>query len=75
VEERKPEFVKLPGLLQKYYIKDPVSSEYGGVYIWESNEAMQQYQQSELAKSIGGAYEVNAQPHIEILKVYFPLRV
>ncbi|MHA2252458.1 MAG: hypothetical protein ACXAD7_18975, partial [Candidatus Kariarchaeaceae archaeon] len=62
VEERKPQFEHLAGLRQKYYVREPATGEYGGIYVWESKEAMLEFQQSELAKSIIAAYEVNGQP-------------
>ena len=74
VKERKSEFQKITALKQKYYFKDVMTGEYGGVYLWESKEAMQEFQQTELAKTIGAAYQISEKPKIEIYQVFMPLR-
>lgn len=73
VNERKPEFAALPGLIQKYYIQIDDST-YGGVYIWESKKALADYKQSELASSIASAYSTIGKPSIEVMDILFPLR-
>ncbi|WP_271783721.1 YdhR family protein [Aquimarina algiphila] len=73
-EERAINFKSIPGLLQKYYIKTSNEGEYGGVYLWESEQSLKKYQESELAKSIPSAYAINQTPDIEILDVIFQLR-
>ncbi|WP_109439035.1 MULTISPECIES: YdhR family protein [Aquimarina] len=73
-EERVINFKSIPGLLQKYYIKTSNEGEYGGVYLWESEQSLKKYQESELAKSIPSAYAINQTPDIEILDVIFQLR-
>jgi hypothetical protein len=72
--ERKPEFKKLDKLIQKYYFKDSNTGEYGGIYVWKSKEAMLEYRETDLAKSIPAAYQVDGSPDIQLLSVYFPLR-
>ena len=72
--ERKPQFEAINGLLQKYYVKID-EGEYGGIYIWDSVESLQEFRQSELAASIPQAYEVTEAPNIELLNVMFKLRV
>ena len=74
VEERAKQFRKLPGLLQKYYVKDNQTGEVGGVYLWDSAESLSEYQQSELASTIPSAYQIESQPRIEILDVLFTVR-
>ena len=54
--ERSPKFKTIPGLVQKYYVKTGDEGEYGGVYIWESEEALQEFRQSELAATIPQSY-------------------
>lgn len=73
-KERESNFKSIAGLIQKYYIKTSNKGEYGGVYIWDSVQAMQSYQQSDLAQSIPSAYAINAAPEIEIMDVIFQLR-
>ncbi|MCP5381615.1 MAG: YdhR family protein [Kordiimonadaceae bacterium] len=73
-DERADDFMALPGLIQKYYFKKNETGEYGGVYIWESLDAMKSYRESDLASSIPAAYQVIGQPTIDTLEVLFPLR-
>lgn len=74
MEERAPQFRALPGLVQKYYVHEPETGEYAGIYIWESRKALDEFRNSELARSIPSAYEVAGAPRVEVLKVLFPLR-
>ena len=52
MEERAPQFRALPGLLQKYYLRDVQTGEVGAVYIWDSEESLRAYRQSDLAQTI-----------------------
>ena len=74
VEERAPEFEALPGLLQKYYLEDTVSGDVAGLYLWDSPEALAEYRDSDLKVSIARAYQAEAEPDIEIFKVFKVLR-
>ncbi len=56
--ERKPRFLEVPGLLQKVYGRHPETGAFCGIYFFESGEALAGFRASELAKSIGAAYEV-----------------
>jgi heme-degrading monooxygenase HmoA len=73
-KQRAPEYHKLPGLLQKHYIRDKHTGEYGAVYLWDSMKSMQEFQQSELSRSIPLVYKIENQPRVEILDVAFTLR-
>ncbi len=57
MEERAPQFRALPGLLQKYYLRDIQTGEVGAVYIWDSEESLRTYRQSDLARTIASAYK------------------
>lgn len=72
--EREPKFKAIPGLLQKYYVKLDQPGQYGGVYVWDSEESLQAYRSSELAASIPEAYQLIEAPDIEVLDVLFQLR-
>lgn len=72
MEKRAPQFRAIPGLVQKYYVRE--TGEYAGIYFWESAEALEEFRHSDLARSIPAAYEVTGAPRIEILEVLFPLR-
>lgn len=74
MEQRAPEFRAIPSLVQKFYVREPETGEYGGIYIWESKEAMEAYRGSELARSIPAAYQVEGVPRIELFELVFPLR-
>ena len=74
MEERTPEFRRVPGLVQKYFCRDSQTGEYAGVYLWDTEESMRQYRQSDFARSTPADYKVEGQPRIEVLDVLFPLR-
>lgn len=74
VEERAPEFRALRGLKQKYYVQDPASGDYGGIYLWESADALADYRDSDLRASIGKAYQTLGEPDIEVYQVLKALR-
>jgi hypothetical protein len=48
----------MPGLIAKYWLADPATNTYGGVYIWESPEAMAAYLNGEIWA------EVSAHPNL-----------
>jgi heme-degrading monooxygenase HmoA len=73
-EERAPAFRALPSLVQKFYLKSTKPSHYGGFYLWDSAEAIAEFRQSELAKTIPAAYQVAGAPNVGIHEVLFPLR-
>ena len=51
-------FGVLPGLIAKYWLADPETNTYGGVYLWESREALDEYLNGEVWVA------VKADPHI-----------
>ena len=74
VEERAPEFRALEGLQQKYYLQDAATGEYAGLYLWESQEALAAYRESELRASIAKAYQAEGEPRVEVYRVVKTLR-
>jgi heme-degrading monooxygenase HmoA len=74
MEERAPQFRALPGLLQKYYLRDIQTGEVGAVYIWDSEESFRTYRQSDLARTIASAYKAVGQPRVEIFETILTLR-
>ena len=73
VEERRPRFLEVPGLIQKIYGLDESTGYACGIYFFESREALAAYRDSELAKTIANAYEaVEVRP--EAFDVLFPLK-
>jgi hypothetical protein len=74
VEERAPEFRALEGLEQKYYLQDPATGEFSGLYLWRSAEALAAYRGSELRASIAEAYQAEGEPTVEVYRVLKTLR-
>lgn len=74
LDERLPQFRAVPGLVQKYYAREPSTGDYVGCYLFESEQALLDYRASALAKSIPPTYAIDGSPRIEILEVLFPLR-
>jgi heme-degrading monooxygenase HmoA len=74
VEERADGFRALDGLQQKYYLEDPVSGEIAGLYLWESADALAEYQESDLRASIAQAYQAEGDPRVEVYRVMKTLR-
>jgi len=73
VNERKPRFLEVPGLLQKIYGRDETTGEICGIYFFESEEALAAFRESDLAKTIPTAYETSS-VRKEVYDVMFPLR-
>jgi heme-degrading monooxygenase HmoA len=73
-QERADDYRALGGLLQKYYLEDPVAGEVAGLYFWESLDALDTFRKSELRASIASAYKIVGEPRIEVFKVHEILR-
>ena len=67
---RIPEFRQVSGLVQKYYIYDESSGEWGGIYLWDSEESVERYLASDLRKSIPSTYEVEEMSQITLKRGY-----
>ncbi len=63
--ERMPQFRALTGLVQKYYAYDADADEWAGIYLWDSEEALTAFLESDLRRSIPAAYAVTEPPRIE----------
>ena len=74
VDSRIDEFRALKGLQQKYYLQEPGTQEYAGLYLWESKEDFFAYRDSELRATIANAYQTEGEPRIEVFNVIKPLR-
>jgi len=74
MEERAPQFRAIPGLIQKYYVHEEATGEYAGIYLWDSEQSMRDYRESELARTIPVVYKADGPPRIEFFEVLFPLR-
>jgi heme-degrading monooxygenase HmoA len=74
MNRRADDFRALAGLKQKYYLRDSVSGEYAGLYLWASDEAFTEYRDSELRASIAEAYQAEEEPRVEVFQVLKVLR-
>jgi hypothetical protein len=73
VSERKPKFLEVPGLVQKIYGQDNATGDMCGIYFFETEEALAQFRDSELAQTIPTAYEA-VEIRREVYDIVFPLR-
>ena len=73
VDERKPRFLDVPGLIQKIYGRDDATGDVCGIYFFESKEALAAFRDTELAKTIPTAYEAT-DVRREVYEVLYPLR-
>jgi hypothetical protein len=74
MEERAPQFRDIPGLLQKYYGREPETGAHAGIYIWDSEDSMRAFLDTELRRTIARAYQAVEPPRVEFFEVLFPLR-
>jgi hypothetical protein len=51
-EQFAPAFAHVPGLMYKLWLADPDTNTYGGVYAWRDNQAMKDFLNSELFKTV-----------------------
>jgi heme-degrading monooxygenase HmoA len=72
-QDRAARYRKVPGLRQKYYLRFPETGEYGAVYVWDSPEALRRFNDSDLARTIPDAYQVEGAPKAESAEVVFAL--
>ena len=73
-KERLPRFRDVAGLIQKYYSYDESTGEWAGVYLWDSEESLASYLESDLRESIAAAYELVQPPRIERFPIVDVLR-
>ncbi len=59
VEPIAPAFANLPGLVSKTWLANKETNTYGGVYVWQSREAMEGYKETDIYKGMLAA------PHFE----------
>jgi len=70
--ERRPKFKEVPGLVQKFYGRDPATGDWCGIYFFEDDQALVAFRDSGLAKSIPSAYEAT-DVRREVYDVMYPL--
>ena len=47
-----PAFTNMPGLLGKVWLRDPETNTYGGLYLWDDQEAYERYIKGEVFNAI-----------------------
>jgi hypothetical protein len=52
-----PAYANLPSLVSKTWLANPETGTYGGVYVWQSRESMENYKESDIYKGMA------ANPH------------
>ena len=61
-------FNQVPGLKHKYFVADPKTGEAGGIYVFESQEALDKYLQSDVWRDVVLA-NAKGEPRIETFAV------
>jgi heme-degrading monooxygenase HmoA len=72
-EERSARYRQVKGLRQKYYLRFGETGEWGAVYVWDSAAALDDFNRSELARSIPETYRVAGDKHGETAEVVLAL--
>jgi len=73
LNERRPRFLEVPGLIQKIYGRDEATGAVCGIYFFENREALEAFRDTELAMTIPTAYEAT-EIRREVYEVLYPLR-
>jgi len=72
VIERRPRFKEVTGLIQKIYARDDSTGDVCGIYFFEDQQALANFRQTELAKTIPSAYEAKEVCR-EVYEMLYPL--
>jgi Putative mono-oxygenase ydhR len=70
--ERRPRFREVPGLVQKIYGRDEETGDVCGIYFFDSGEALAEFRETELARTIPSAYEA-VDVRREVYELLYPL--
>ena len=73
-EERAHRYRQVPGLVEKIYLHYRETGEFGAIYVWESDAALARFRESELARTIPRAYQVDSAPRSELADVSLVVR-
>lgn len=73
-EERADRFRVVPGLLEKIYLRFRDTGEFGAVYVWESEDDLQRFRDTDLAHSIPEAYRIEGRLGFEVADVPLALQ-
>ena len=73
-EQRADQYRQVPGLAEKIYLRFEETGEWGAVYVFDSEGSLARFRESELARSIPTAYEVEGDARSEIADVTLVVR-
>ncbi|HZE03819.1 MAG TPA: YdhR family protein [Solirubrobacteraceae bacterium] len=68
-ERRAQQYREVPGLAQKIYLRFRDTREWGAVYVFDSEQSLARFRESELAQSIASTYEVEEAARSELADV------
>ena len=68
-EERADHYRNVPGLVEKIYLRFDETGEFGAIYVWDSEKALLDFRETELARTIPDAYQVEEAPLVELADV------
>jgi heme-degrading monooxygenase HmoA len=68
-EKRYDQYRNGPGLVEKLYLRFRDTGEFGAVYVWESEQDLARFRESELARTIPTAYQVEGESSLEVADV------
>ena len=68
-EDRADRYLSVRGLVEKIYLRYRATGEYGAVYVWESEQALAEFRESDLGRTIGDAYRIEGSPRSELADV------
>jgi quinol monooxygenase YgiN len=51
-DELAPSYAAVPGLVRKVWLADSENGVFGGVYVWRDRQAMEEFAQTDLFKSV-----------------------
>ena len=71
--ERSGAYRKVPGLVQKYYVRFTGTGEYGGIYVWDSPESLDAWKAGNLSGSLADTYQVEGEAGRELAEVILVL--
>lgn len=71
--ERSVRYKKVPGLIQKYYVKFSETEEYGGIYVWDSPESRDNWKAGNLSGTIYETYKIEGELSRELAEVMLVL--
>jgi hypothetical protein len=73
-EQRAQRYLEVPGLCEKIYLRFRDTGEWGAGCVWDSEQSLARFRESELAKSIPSAYEIEGDALTELADVALVLQ-